>query len=172
MQITADLSNVVVLLDGIKNNHEIELSVEGSQRARKLLRISPQYVFPLKRSNHFLGGLYFHDDLRFEKLWVAVVGYGDFSSGVNNETISSVEVGVVSIRKDHLELEIVKHIVQDYFQTLNPRRECVVLALFNQEELFKRAKSVQQSTFKEIVCSKLIKRFMPLADYQTSKNSS
>ena len=172
MQITADLSNVVVLLDGIKNNHEIELSVEGSQRTRNLLRISPQYVFPLKRSNHFLGGLYFHDDLRFEKLWVAVVGYGDFSPSVNSETISNVEVGVVTIHKNHLNQEIVKLKIQDYFQTLNPRQECVVLALFSQEELFKKAKSVQQSTYMEIVCSKLMKRFMPLEGYQTSKNSS
>ena len=170
MRKTADLSNVVVLLDGIKNNHEIELSVEGSQRTKKLMRIAPQRVFPLKRNSRFLRGLYFFDDNRPEKLWVAVVAYGDFAAGVNSDTISKAEVGVVIIHNH--DLDIVKRKIQDYFQTLNPKQECVVLALFGQEELFKKAKAVQKSTIWEIVCDRIMKWFIQTKIYRMSRDLS
>ena len=172
MKMTANLSNVVVLLDGIKNNHEIELSVDDSKRTKDLMRLAPEHVFPLKRNIRFLGGCYFYDDESLEKLWVAVVAYGDFASGVNSETISKVEVGVVTIHKHHIHVEIVKRKIWEYFQSLNPKQECVVLALFNQDELFKKAKSVEESSFMEKVCDRVMKWVIQSDSYRISRNSS
>jgi hypothetical protein len=172
MKMTANLSNVVVLLDGIKNNHEIELSVVGSKRTNDLMRIAPLHVFPLRENSRFFLGRYFFDDTALEMVWVAIIAYGDFASGVNSETISKVEVGVVTIHKHHIHAEIVKRKIREYFQSLNPKQECVVLALFNQDELFKKAKSVEESSFMEIVCDRIMKWVIQSDSYRISRNSS
>jgi|GEM_PF-6733349 len=168
MKMTADLSNLVLLWDGVRNNHEIDLSVVDSKRTIALLRSAPQYVYSFKSVPIFQNGRYLYDDAIPQSLWVAIVAYGNFGDGVNSQTINTVEIGAMTMHTRNKDESGIRYKIRERFQSFNPKEECIVFALFSQAEIFKKARSIRKSTIAEIVWDKSLSLFKSMKSRKLS----
>ena len=169
--ITADFSNVVVLLDGIKNNHPCELSFADSKRTKAALKADKRFVFELKESPVFLNGKYIYEEDTPDNLWLAAVAYGNFNDGVNGDTVENVFVTILFMPKK-MDRESVSTAVRYYFQKRDPQTECVVVALFNQDDLFRKTRIHKKSTLLEVVCFHADRTLKQTTSFLKSKSSS
>ena len=153
---TLDLSNLVILFDGVRNNHEIEMVAASNRRIDKVLRMNPEYVYYLKKSARFLKGKYIFDETTDNSLCVAVIGYGDFSSGVNSLTIERVLVSTMILMGNHLDRYQATRFAIEYFRENNSLyRDACVLEIYIQDDLIEKAAGFRKSTIWELVCLKM-----------------
>lgn len=153
---TLDLSNLVILFDGVKNNHEIEIVAASNRRIDKVLRVNPEYVYFLKRSSRFLKGKYIFDETSASSLCVAVIGYGDFSGGVNSLTVERVQVSTLIVKGKQLDRYQATRFAIDYFRENNSlNQDFCVLEIYIQDDLIEKAAGFRKSTLWELVCLKM-----------------
>jgi len=151
---TMDVSNLVVLFDGVKNNHDIELLATSHRRVNKVLAQDANYAFFLRDSDLMHKGKYIFNELEDSKIWIIVSGYGDFSKEVNSETIEIVKISTLKIgggiNYGNAFLTAKRHL-----QAKETDRECFVLDLIGQDILEASAKSIHKTTIQEIICSSI-----------------
>ncbi len=168
---TADFSNIVMLLDGIKNNHPCELSFADSKRTKAVRSVDERFVFDLKESPVFINGKYVYEEDTPDNLWLAAIAFGDFSEIVNGTTIENVFVSIIFMTKK-MDKESVIVAILRYFQKRDPENDCAIVALFNQDDLFLKTRVNKKSTLWEIVCSKMVNTILPITSFLKFKSSS
>ncbi len=168
---TADFSNIVMLLDGIKNNHPCELSFANSKRTKAARKADKRFVFDLKESPAFINGKYVYEEETPDNLWLAAVAFGNFNDGVNGDTIENVFVTILFLSKK-MDRESVSTAVRYYFQKRDPQTECVVVALFNQDDLFRKTRIHKKSSLLEVICFQADRTLQQITSFLKSKSSS
>ena len=93
---TLDLSNMVVLFDGVKNNHECEIVSKDNHRVSKVQAIDSRYAYPLIRSAFLVNGKYIFDERKNNALWVVISARNEVGKEINGVEqfiiVSTIEV--------------------------------------------------------------------------------
>jgi hypothetical protein len=150
---TLDVSNLVVLYDGVKNNHECEIVSVNNQRVNKVERLDPRYSFHLRDSKSFKNGKYVFDENNDHfKLWVIVTAYGGVEKsiieGIDFIVVSTVRIANRILKRDDLQL-----IVENKLKKTCPEaRDVKVKFMVGQDQLIQKAKSFKKSTPWERIC--------------------
>ena len=150
---TLDLSNLVVLFDGVKNNHECEIVSKDNHRVSKVQAIDSRYAYPLIRSSFLVNGKYIFDERKNSALWVVISArneVGKVIQGVEQFII----VSTIEVIGDAT-FERVKEVMTEYFGKQDSMLTVRVVEMFSQVQLAKRARSFGKSTGWELICLQL-----------------
>ena len=98
---------------------------------------------------------YIFDETSDSSLCVAVIGYGDFSAGINSLTIERVQVSTLVVKGKPLDRYLATRFAIDYFSEHNSLYlNACVLEIYIQDDLIEKASQFRKSTFWEFVCLK------------------
>jgi len=163
---TLDLSNVVVLIDGIKNNQECEITTVMNRRVYQVLKDDRRYVFFLRKSNYLMNGKYLHEAGDPGQLMVVIAGYGHCTERISNEDIDTIKVSTLKIRDRSLTDGQVMLLLEIFFSRFDGDRDCFILATFNQAKLESLARSHKESSEWEKLCYRIHRVKLNLPRYK------